>query len=146
MIRTVLLALTVAAASAATVADELYRWVDEDGRVHFGDRPPVSAEAEDVGGELTPINSADATQAAATPRKRETSSDLERQYRQRQKQRLQRQQSQRAEACRQAKRNLRILRGPVIVLDQNGREVRLSERERQQRAAALEQQIQQLCG
>ncbi len=28
---------------------EIYRWVDDDGRVHFGDRPPAEAERLDIG-------------------------------------------------------------------------------------------------
>lgn len=35
--------LTTAVAQAGT-----YRWVDENGQIHFGDRPPVSATADEV--------------------------------------------------------------------------------------------------
>ncbi|AOS96180.1 hypothetical protein AUP74_00711 [Microbulbifer aggregans] len=145
MIREGLLALLLATAVMPTAAEELYRWVDENGQVHFGDRPPGSVKAEDVGEELTPINSADPTQAVTTAQ-RNQSVDLERQYQQRQKQQQQRQQAQRTEACRRAKRDLSILRGPVILVDEYGQQIRLSERERQQKASALEQQIRQLCG
>jgi len=46
----VLLAAACSLASTAALA-EVYRWVDADGRVQFGDRPPADAEAEplDVG-------------------------------------------------------------------------------------------------
>ncbi|WP_237067778.1 DUF4124 domain-containing protein [Microbulbifer guangxiensis] len=144
MFRRGLLVLSLILAGTTASADELYRWVDEHGQVHFGDRPPASASAEDVGEALTPINSADPTRATTSVRQQPV--DLERQYQQQQRQQLKRQQAQRAEACRRAQRDLSILRGPVILVDESGQQVRLSERERQQKAAALEQQIRQLCG
>lgn len=47
----ILVLLTVAFAISAMDAiaeDEIYRWVDENGVVHFGDRPPANAEADQV--------------------------------------------------------------------------------------------------
>jgi len=43
---TVLIATLVLLATAAPAKDEVYRWVDENGVVHFGDRPDGQAEAE----------------------------------------------------------------------------------------------------
>ena len=40
--------------SSATYA-EIYKWVDENGKVHFGDAPPSSKEAQSVN--LKPVNS-----------------------------------------------------------------------------------------
>ncbi|MCU7891507.1 MAG: DUF4124 domain-containing protein [Candidatus Thiodiazotropha sp. (ex Ustalcina ferruginea)] len=31
-----------------SVADDIYRWRDKNGKVHFGDRPPASVESESV--------------------------------------------------------------------------------------------------
>jgi hypothetical protein len=42
--KTLSLALVLAAASAAATA-QAYRWVDEKGKVHYGDRPPSQATA-----------------------------------------------------------------------------------------------------
>ncbi len=42
--RTLFLALILAAASAGASA-QAYRWVDEKGKVHYGDRPPAAATA-----------------------------------------------------------------------------------------------------
>jgi len=42
--RSILLVLSLLAAAAAT-AQEAYRWVDEDGIVHYSDRPEEGAEA-----------------------------------------------------------------------------------------------------
>lgn len=42
----VLIATLANPATEASAADEIYRWVDENGVVHFGDRPPANATAE----------------------------------------------------------------------------------------------------
>lgn len=40
--------------AGATGADEIYRWVDEAGRTHYGDRPPPQAERLETRGEEDP--------------------------------------------------------------------------------------------
>ncbi|MGD2081980.1 MAG: DUF4124 domain-containing protein [Chromatiales bacterium] len=40
--------LLSAVVCSSTLGAGVYRWVDEQGRTHFGDRPPVSAEAQAV--------------------------------------------------------------------------------------------------
>ncbi|GAA5525318.1 hypothetical protein Maes01_01884 [Microbulbifer aestuariivivens] len=152
MFRYLLLALAITASSSlachAARADTLFRWIDEDGLVHFGDRPPAGAAAEDMTAAILPINSADAARPAISSQQRKAARDLERQYLNRQHQQQQQQQQQRAQrahACREARHNLNILRGPVIVLDQDGQEVRLTERGRQQWAEEQEKLVQKYC-
>nr|WP_255774568.1 DUF4124 domain-containing protein [Microbulbifer zhoushanensis] len=130
-------------ASAAS-ADKLYRWVDEQGNVHFGDRPPGEARAEDLSGKLAPVNSADATSA----RSRNSSGDasLQRDYQENQRRQRLKQQQESRRACALARNRLRILQGPVALVDGNGEEIRMSERERQRRAKELEREITRLCG
>lgn len=43
-----LLALACSLASVPVIAAEVYRWVDEDGNVHFGDKPRDGAEAKNA--------------------------------------------------------------------------------------------------
>lgn len=50
-----------------------YRWVDENGQTHFGDRPPASAVADEVRLETAPPN----LDAAASERKQRVSEFLE---------------------------------------------------------------------
>jgi len=50
-----LLLASLAAVALPALADEIYRWVDAEGRVHFGDKPPENAERV----ELTPIPAGD---------------------------------------------------------------------------------------
>jgi hypothetical protein len=48
MILVLLIVASAILATDATAEDEIYRWVDENGVVHFGDRPPANAEADQV--------------------------------------------------------------------------------------------------
>lgn len=64
----VLTAAITLTAMDATAKDEVYRWVDDKGVVHFGDRPPEKTTAEainlretDSTGVKPPMNPADAT-------------------------------------------------------------------------------------
>jgi len=137
------IALFLLAATAG--AEELYRWVDEEGRVHFGDRPPTEAKAEDIGGELRPINTADGTAAPEKVASRQ-SVDPQREYQDKQRQRQLREQQQMSRACGEARRQLRILQGPVAVIDENGKEIKMTERERQRQAERLQREVDRICG
>ncbi|MCW8126284.1 DUF4124 domain-containing protein [Microbulbifer halophilus] len=143
MIKTGICTLAIALAAAAS-ADELYRWVDEDGKVHFGDRPPMQAEADNIGDELQPINAADATRARKATQRGQRD-DLQKNYESR-KQRKQRQrQQQMARACQKARKRLRALQGRVAFVDENGKEIKTTERERQRMAEKLQREIRRVC-
>lgn len=63
----VLLIVTFALSAADALAeDEIYRWVDENGVVHFGDRPPANAEADQVSIQTSKISN-DAPSTAQDP-------------------------------------------------------------------------------
>ncbi len=54
---TVLMIALVLSASNAVAENEVYRWVDENGVVHFGDRPDGQTNAEQVDIQKSPISS-----------------------------------------------------------------------------------------
>ncbi|WP_078084006.1 DUF4124 domain-containing protein [Microbulbifer mangrovi] len=126
-------------------AEELYRWVDKDGKVHFGDRPPVEAEAESLDGQLKPVNSAAPTRRQDFPDTRRAD-QIEREYAARKQPRKADAQRQHQVACAHARKQLKILQGPVYFVDSEGNESTISERERRAQARALEQRIQRECG
>ncbi|WP_226703528.1 DUF4124 domain-containing protein [Microbulbifer elongatus] len=126
-------------------AGELYRWVDADGKVHFGDRPPVEAKAESLEGQLKPINSADPTRKQNFPDSRRAD-QLERDYAARMQSEQSKARRQQQAACAQARKQLSILKGPVYFVDEQGNESTISERQRVVEARKLEAQIRQYCG
>lgn len=50
----VLMATLLLPATDAIASDSVYRWVDEDGNVHFGDRPPEQVDAEKINVQTSP--------------------------------------------------------------------------------------------
>lgn len=139
-------ALLCAALSLPGIAQELYRWVDEDGKVHFGDRPPAEAKAQSIAKEkLKPVN-------GAAPTRREDFPDLDREkqieqeYRAKQQARQSRAEQQRDIACSRVRKQLKILQGPVYFVDAEGRESTISERQRQEQARKLAAEVRRLCG
>lgn len=141
--RLMILGFTLLAMNAG--AGELYRWVDEDGKVHFGDRPPMEAKAESLEGQLKPVNSADPTRKQDFPDSRRAD-QVERDYaasKQSEQSKVRRQQQI---ACARARKQLKILKGPVYFVDAEGNESTISERQRAIEARKLETQVRQYCG
>jgi predicted outer membrane lipoprotein len=66
-VSTWLLGVLLAAGFAATAAAEIYRWVDENGQAHYGDRPPKGAEVETIRPQHRGFGSVPAPSPATTP-------------------------------------------------------------------------------
>ncbi|MCA0899945.1 MULTISPECIES: DUF4124 domain-containing protein [Microbulbifer] len=143
------LAPCVLAACAFTAspasAGELYRWVDKDGKVHFGDRPPAEAEAESLEGQLKPVNSAEPTRRQDFPNTTRKN-QIDQEYAARKQAEKAKQQRAQQRACDYARKQLKILKGPVYFVDADGNESTISERERVAQARKLETQIRRNCG
>jgi hypothetical protein len=45
-----LLALLLAVATGAVLAQQMYRWTDKEGKVHYGPTPPAGVAAKEVKG------------------------------------------------------------------------------------------------
>ncbi|WP_160152059.1 DUF4124 domain-containing protein [Microbulbifer sp. ALW1] len=131
--------------TSASSADGLYRWVDADGKVHFGDRPPLEAKVESLDGKLKPVNGATPTRREDYPDPKRAE-DIEREYAQRTQSQQAEAWRQQQQACAQARRQLQILKGPVYFVDENGERSTISERQRQIEAKKLEDRVRQHCG
>lgn len=125
---------------------EMYRWVDENGKVHFSDKKPPKVQAENISDQVRQQNIDYSSGSAAKQLERydriRSARDTEQQ--QRDSQRGDKDQ-ERQRNCSEAKRRLRVIRGPVIFYDEQGNPEQVSEKEREQRAAVLEQQIEKYC-
>ncbi len=106
-----------AAVTMSAAAEEIYKWVDEEGVTHFAAQPPEGVTYERISGTSTPPASraqesahAEAEAPRGVPRMevRETGPDAE----------------ALAEQCEQARNNLALLaeRGPVMLRDEDGSE------------------------
>ncbi|MEN0038262.1 MAG: DUF4124 domain-containing protein [Cellvibrio sp.] len=126
---------------------EIYHWVDKDGKVHFTDKKPAP-DAENITKEVKTHNlDTSSTEIQKITLKREQ------EEKQRQEQRLREWQERKPEVdkqrqvyCEKQKERLRKISGYIVFVDENGRSVKVTEQERQQKVAELKQVIQDTCG
>lgn len=139
-------ALLLANAAAAA----MYKWVDEQGRVHYGQTPPAGQFKELKPGPPPSQSPEEAEQELKARVQRLDALQKERDAEKKAKQEKAAQQTQRDALCEQAKKRLVVLQnhpGPRIGVLVNGRvERRLSEDERQQDLAETEKAVNDLCG
>lgn len=131
---------------AMPVSGEVYQWRDADGKVHFSDRKPVAAEAQDISEAVKQNNVDDSSgerkklQQLFAP---ETA--VERQAREQKQQQTAQQQQERQKRCDTARKQLSILRGPVYFTRDDGSEYEISEAERERLAQDYAAQIKKYC-
>lgn len=143
MKRIIYLLLFLVSSLALPLQAEIYKWTDEHGNVHFGDRPPGQGQAEDISSSLKQLNiSTDLSnprliqQAEQSRRKANQSGNSDKQDKE-----LNKHQSY----CRSLELRLRKIQGRVKFFDDDGNEVRVSEAERKERVKNLKAQFQADC-
>ncbi len=125
---------------------QTYRWTDDNGKVHFSDKPPVGYNAQDISQDLKNSN-VDHSGDNVTKQLQQSRNDRSaRQVEIQQQQRLSYKTKQQHEtACLNARKNLMVLRGRVIFFDENGNEQQVTEKMRAQQAVKLENLIKKNC-
>ncbi|MDF1628909.1 MAG: DUF4124 domain-containing protein [Alcanivoracaceae bacterium] len=104
-------------------AQELYRWTDEQGRTHFGDRPPQDQAPEQFQLKTQPLLGQDDEVRQRYERlERLRSGEQQKQQEEEQIRQAEAQQRRQkmAPLCAQAKRDLKALSGRVVYIDENG--------------------------
>lgn len=123
---------------------EVYRWVDANGKTHYSDKKPKTS-AEDITAEVskqnldTSIDEQRRMQQVFRPE-----NDADRAY-YRQQEQLAAPSKAQIDYCNKLQRYLYKLDGRVVVVDENGKEVKFSERDRQAEVSRVQQQIVQQC-
>jgi len=127
-----------------TAHAEIYRWVDENGKTHFSDKPSHKIQSEDISETLEQQNidySADSTSNQVQQHIRHQSA------RQTEQQQIDQQQPKNNNEanCQRARKALRAINGRVIFLDKDGKEIKTTEQERAEKAAKLSAEISRRC-
>jgi hypothetical protein len=142
LLKMLLNVLLIVLASATTYSSaEVYRWVDKDGKVHFTDKPPVET-AENITRQVSKQN---------LDTSREEQIKLNQLHREAAAPQQTRQEPTAAQAyalatqCAAAKNRLRRISGNVIFIDDDGKVVKVTEKERQAKVAELKAQIEHNC-
>ncbi len=143
--RVIVLTVGLAALSLPAQA-EVYRWVDANGKVHFSDRKPLSATAEDVSGRLKKTNIDTSQQEHEKLGKifaKET--EAERRAREREQAKALNQKRQLEHYCKKLKRRIDILNGPTYWVDNKGNEREMSLEEQKNAVAEAQQKYNKRC-
>jgi hypothetical protein len=167
-----LLVITIALLAAATTAHagKIYKWVDENGNVNYGERPPskhaseltvqgiqknppaaAPAEGDAAEGEGEAAPDADASGKPADRKEKRAklleSLQKEREEKELAKNKADKQQAQRQENCSRARKNMISLKmgGPRYSLTESGERHYLSDEEIAKETAQAEKDITEWC-
>ena len=139
------LVLAIFLITPGVCAEDVYRWVDEHGQVHFGDHPPAGVQAEIVPPALPPGSGETQRQLQDYVRTLEVqeAEQAKEAERQRTKQALQAARKADCEASRV--RRERLEKPRQLEHQPDGSARRLTEEERQARIADTEKRIADAC-
>ncbi len=131
----------------ALASAQLYKWVDKDGKVHYGDQPPPAAASKSIA--APPAGPAGAPAAKAAPKagdkaaekgKSETKAGLS-------PEEAKKQAKADAERCAAAKQNLAAIAtgARVTVVDDKGNTVILDDKQVEERRARAREAVADSC-
>lgn len=153
-LRLLLLLSMVIVTFSAWADSEIYKWVDEEGNVHYSDcAPPPSCDAETIQAPQEP-NAADVRRAQARLNKMLEEQHVSKSEREQEKLEKERQRVlamtvavAKKRVCIRARQNLHVLQvqKPVFYLDEEGEYVYLDEKTRQAEIQRMQQLITENC-
>ena len=137
------------ALSGAAIAGDIYKWVDEDGNVHYGDKP-AGAQSERMAIQSRPTDPARVaaqTQARMEARAKEREEAAAAAAAGPSEEELQAQAEERRQACEQSRANLqRMVQSRRLYReDDNGEREYLNEAEMQATRQRVENEINEFC-
>ena len=121
---------------------EVYRWVDNNGKVHYTDKKPAP-DAENITKEVNKQNLDSSSRDIA--RINQMHREDEEAIRAAQQQQEQAHARAMQAPCAAAQTRLRKMKGRVIFIDEAGKAVTVTEKERQDKVAELEREIRNNC-
>jgi len=134
--------------AAQTSSAEIYKWVDEHGRVHYDDRPPVTGQKQlmDINEESNAVKSIPENRAEKR-RKLLDAIDEDRQLKKELEAKEKKKKAKMLKQCHVARDNLKLYQRSrsVYDLDKDGNRVTLPSSARDQVIANIKKQIQQFC-
>ena len=143
--------------AASTAFAQMYRWVDKDGKVRYGDTPPPGAKTSTVKAPQSGGAAPDSAPAAKDAKKGPlTPAEQEQEYRKRQEEAAkagkkteqeQQAKSEKGEACARTKEYLSTLQSGQRIARTNpsGERYYMSEEQVAQETAKAQQAVQQTC-
>ena len=132
----------------SSVNAEIYKWVDEHGRVHYDDKPPITSQKQlmDINEESNAVKSIPENRAEKR-RKLLDAIDEDRQLKKEQEAKEKKKKAKFLKQCHIARDNLKLYQRSNYVydLDKDGNRVALPSSARDQVIANIKKQIEQYC-
>nr|WP_237457506.1 DUF4124 domain-containing protein [Pseudomaricurvus sp. HS19] len=125
---------------------EIYQWRDAQGKLHFSDKKPERESAEEISGQLAPLNlDESAAEQSRLGQVFRGETPEERQWRQRQESEARAAEQEQAQRCDEMRRYLQAISGPVYFEREDGSTYDVSVQEQQRRMRAAAAQIADEC-
>ncbi len=139
------LVLTLGGISPALQA-EIYQWRDAQGKLHFSDKKPDRESAEEISGQLAPLNlDESAAEQSRLGQVFRGETPEEQQWRQRKESEAQAAGQEQAQRCAEMRHYLEAISGPVYFEREDGSTYDVSVQEQQRRIRAVAAQIAEEC-
>jgi hypothetical protein len=136
--------------ATGAVHAQVYKWLDEQGQVHYGGHVPAGSDAQEL--KLPPGPTHQEVDQSERALKRlleqqKRAQEIETRAKERQSRREQREASERDQRCTAARRNLRILgiQRPVYWTGADGSRIYLDDNSRAQLTARLKEEVEANC-
>lgn len=112
---------------------EVYKWIDENGKVQFSDRAPPAENAEDISRnvEKTNVDHASGRMSAATPGRHEKTEEEKQLEKDTEKKKLEQLEARIGDDCRRMKKDIDAIAGGerVAFVDKDGKEMIVPQRD-----------------
>lgn len=119
---------------SAPLQAEVYKWVDENGKTQFSDKPPANKTAENISQKVEQTNidenSGNVSRSVDSGEKTNDEIQLE-------KKRKAEEQRRKGPACNQLRKEIHLIESghPVSFLDENGNDTKVAEKDRAKKLA-----------
>jgi hypothetical protein len=134
-------------ATGAVYADDIYKWVDEQGRTHFGSSPPPGRKAERLKTPSTASEPPSETSPGHTWQQQLQAANERREQARKQQRETVKRDRENDRRCAEARRTLRMLDRdrPVFRVDAKGEREYMEDSQRQASRDAANQNVAEYC-
>jgi len=136
-----LLFIILCLALSVGIQAQIYRWIDDEGNVHFGDEQSRNVQAEEISENLPKLNVSEGSDTGYVP-SGESSTERNKRIREERQAEV----AARKPACDKARKELKIISGPVYFTNDDGSNYTVSETERVKLEKELRAEIERYCG
>tara|TARA_R110002072_G_scaffold165648_2_gene318853 strand:+ start:3926 stop:4375 length:450 start_codon:yes stop_codon:yes gene_type:complete len=126
-------------------SSEIFQWTDQHGQTHFGDRAPEKTISKNISDQVKQINITGGLSSPEMMLRYEQSKEAETKRRNEESQEKYKNKPTKAEKCKEMRQLLNIIKKRVIFVDENGKDLNISEETREQRVKTLEKNIREYC-